>query len=478
MTANSPAVYAAGWVDDWLQQKTSSGPNYYSGQQRGYATAGGFNARWKTGVDYPISISPPSFKAGCGGIDFFGGSVSYLNMDMLVAKLQRILQNSAGIAFSMALETVCPKCANIMNVMEQMSNQINGMGMNDCSMAKGLTVGVVDASKTALKELQEGTLSESVGKGLNDGYEYAKRELTAADGSNVKKAMDWLNTKMASNPNKDPLMAGCPTEATDIFPGDLDNGKNYVLDVIGTKLGMPTAHINVMRGLVGDILITGADTGYNVTPVPPCAENEGLEIDAVKEGFIYSKAKDATGCTLIVDANANMVTYVTNTMNTIANKMKNKSTFTPGDPEEQFIMNSPLPVAYALKVGISTGQEGTIINNMASITASALSAKAMTELVNRVSTIMQVAQEQNAKVMNPKDNCFVSVHYEKLQKVQGEFMKRIDKVNQGLESNMRRQMQDYSNVINMVQYIENINRQLELNLVSRFGASVAQRAMR
>lgn len=478
---NAPCAFAAGWVDDWMSQKTSSGPNYYSGQQRGYATAGGFNARWKTGVDYPISVTPPSFKAGCGGIDFFGGSVSMLNMDMLVAKLQRILQNSAGIAFNMALETVCPKCANIMNVMEQMSNQLNGMGMNDCSMAKGLTVGIVDAGKTAIKEIEAGTLSKSVGDGLTEGYEQTKRELTGAAGSNTKAALDWLNTKMASaSPTKDPLTAGCPTDALDMFPSDLSNGKSYLLNVIGAKLGLPTAHINVMRGLVGDIVITGADMGYNVSVIPGCSENEGMEIDAIKEGFIVALPAGGT-CTQITDTNADLTTYVSTTMATIATKMKDKTAFAAGPPssaEEQFIMNSPLPIAYALKVGIASGQEGIIINNLAGITASALSVKAMTDLVDRVNTIMQVAAEQNAKVMNPKDTCVIDVHVEKLKEAQGVLNARIQKVNAALSQQLTQQLQSYQNVVVLVQHLENLNKQLEQNLASRFGASVAQRAMR
>lgn len=483
LVVNAPCVFAAGWVDDWVSQKTSSGPNYYSGQQRGYATAGGFNARWKSGMDYPISIQPPKFSAGCGGIDFFAGSISMLNMDMLVAKLQRILQNSAGIAFNMALETVCPKCANIMNVMEQMSNQLNGMGMNDCSMAKGMTVALKDAGKAAIDSYNEGTLGTSTEKGLSDGYEYAKRELTAADGSSVKKGLDWLNTKMATPATKDPLNSGCPTDAIDIFPDVLSGAKVYLLNVIGTKLGMPTSHTEAMRGLVGDIVISGADFGYNVSVIPACSENgaNGPDPDAIKEGFVY--AKDAAGgaCYKITDTNSDLVTYVTTAMTNVSTKMKNKTAFAAGpptDPDELFIMNSPLPVAYALKVGIASGQESVIISNLAGITATALSLKSMSELVSRIGQIMQVAQEQNAKVMNKKDDCMVSINVEKLNAAQKELDSRVQVVGKALSQQMTDQMTQYSQVVTVVQQLENMSRQIEQNLASRFGASVAARAMK
>jgi conjugative transfer pilus assembly protein TraH len=474
---NTTISFGAGWVDDWLQQKTSSGPNYYQGQQRGYATAGSFNARWKTGVDYPISISPPSFKAGCGGIDFFQGSISMLNMDMLVAKLQRILQNAAGIAFNMALETVCPKCANIMNVMESISNQLNGMGMNDCSMAKGLTVGVADAGKSAIKDLEEGTLSESVSNSLSDGYDQAHLELLASGGTNTKAALDWLNTKMATPPDKDPLNSGCPADLTDMFPSDLVNGKSYVLDVIGTKLGLPTAHIDVMRGLVGDIIITGADNGYTVTVIPGCSEN-GVppDVDAIKEGFIMAKPKGGT-CALITDTNADLTTYTQNMMTSISGKMKAKTQITAGSDEENFIKNSPLPVAYALKVGIGSGQEDIIISNLSSITATALSIKAITELMKRINTLMQVGEELNKNFVL-KDKCHLYAHIEKLKASQKTLNERIQSVQTGLYALMQEQMASYNNVVNLVGYLEGINKQLKEDLANKFGATVAQRAMR
>ncbi len=33
----------AEWVDDWLQQRSTSGPNYFHGQERGYYQAGSFS---------------------------------------------------------------------------------------------------------------------------------------------------------------------------------------------------------------------------------------------------------------------------------------------------------------------------------------------------------------------------------------------------------------------------------------------------
>ena len=84
----------AGFADDWLANSTTSSPSYFEGQKRGYLSAGGFNARWKTSSDYLVSVTPPRIKAGCGGIDAFWGGVSFLNPDYLVQKLEQIVQNA------------------------------------------------------------------------------------------------------------------------------------------------------------------------------------------------------------------------------------------------------------------------------------------------------------------------------------------------------------------------------------------------
>jgi len=61
----------AGFIDDWLQQKTETSPGYFEGEKRGYATGGSISARWGMTNDHLFSVEPPRFKVGCGGIDLF-----------------------------------------------------------------------------------------------------------------------------------------------------------------------------------------------------------------------------------------------------------------------------------------------------------------------------------------------------------------------------------------------------------------------
>lgn len=481
LTLNTPVAFAGGWVDDWLTQKTSSGPGYYQGQQRGYAVGGSFNARWQSGTDYPISVNPPKFSAGCGGISAFEGSVSLLNIDMLVAKLQRVLQNSAGVAFNMAIETVCPKCANIMNVMESVSNQLNSMSMNDCSMAKGLTVGLVDASKTMLNAYEKGTMASTVEKGLEDGYQQTMRSMTGGNATDINGAMDWLGSKLSTPAGKDPLKTGCPTAGSKYFP-DKAGADVYVFDKIGADLGLPSDHTNALRGLIGDIVISNASKGYDITVVQACAQNNtkdgNLDIEAFKKGTIWQQS-NAGACTQVSDTNKDLVTYVTNTMNSIATKMKAKTAITITSAEGQFINNSPIPIVYALKVGIGAGQENVIISGLAEVTASAYAIASLRDLTAVMSNIYQIAEVQNSRIMNKNTtDCNLSVHYEELLKASGTINTRITKLNTALGNQLNEGLRNYNEMQALVSSLREFSLQLKNDLATRFGASVAQRAIK
>ena len=103
-------IARAGFVDDWITQKSETSPGYFEGQKRGYFTGGSFSARWPQTRDYLVSFEPPRLKFGCGGIDAFMGGFSFMNFEYLVQKLQRIIQAAPAAAFDLALKNLCEPC--------------------------------------------------------------------------------------------------------------------------------------------------------------------------------------------------------------------------------------------------------------------------------------------------------------------------------------------------------------------------------
>ena len=119
-------------------QISNLSPHSYQGQERGYVMGGSMSVRIPQENIRPFSFTPPSIRAGCGGIDIVTGGFSYLNFQYLVKKLQSILQTAPAFAFQLALGVLCPDCKNILNSLEQVADIINGLNINSCQASKAL----------------------------------------------------------------------------------------------------------------------------------------------------------------------------------------------------------------------------------------------------------------------------------------------------------------------------------------------------
>ena len=83
-------------------------PGAFRGQTYNTYTGGNLMTRSPNKVYQLAAIQFPSAKAGCGGIDVFGGSFSHISAQEFKAMLRNITAALPGIAFQIALEAVSP----------------------------------------------------------------------------------------------------------------------------------------------------------------------------------------------------------------------------------------------------------------------------------------------------------------------------------------------------------------------------------
>ena len=83
-------------------------PTAHLGQRRGVITGGSLVARNGITNTNLVSFVPPSFSAGCGGIDLFAGSFSFINFNQFVQLLRNVAGNASGYAFQLAVGAMCP----------------------------------------------------------------------------------------------------------------------------------------------------------------------------------------------------------------------------------------------------------------------------------------------------------------------------------------------------------------------------------
>ena len=93
-----------------------------------------------------VTFTPPSFQAGCGGVDLFGGSFSYVSGDQIVPLLKAIASNAVGYAFQIGLSAICETCMGAIETMQKKVQQLNQHFGNSCQLAQGLINDGLDAA--------------------------------------------------------------------------------------------------------------------------------------------------------------------------------------------------------------------------------------------------------------------------------------------------------------------------------------------
>ena len=118
-------------------------PGAFRGQAMNLYTGGSLMMR-APGRNYPLaSVQLPSLRAGCGGIDIYGGAFSFINKQQFIALLQNIGANAVGYAFKLALQSISPDIDKLLTELQDQINKINAMNINSCEAAQALVNGVV-----------------------------------------------------------------------------------------------------------------------------------------------------------------------------------------------------------------------------------------------------------------------------------------------------------------------------------------------
>lgn len=128
----------------------ATSPMLYQGQRRGAIVGGSFYARSRIMRPNLINFTPPGFRAGCGGIDLFGGSFSFISMDQFVQLLRSIGQNAVGYAFQIALNAICGDCLEVLSSLQKQINSLNQYFGNSCQIAKTIVDETIGSSIHAL----------------------------------------------------------------------------------------------------------------------------------------------------------------------------------------------------------------------------------------------------------------------------------------------------------------------------------------
>ncbi|MDI9335466.1 MAG: conjugal transfer protein TraH [Gammaproteobacteria bacterium] len=247
------AVSEAGFLEDFY---TSAGSNVnltpaqiYQTQNLGIVTGGGLVWRTPQTSFQPFYFSPPSLKAGCGGIDVFLGSFGLANKTQFIQFLRSIGQNATGLAFKVALQALAPEIESKIQEIASYINDWNKHFGNACAQAKAL----MDAGGSAwIKEKVQEAKLNLVSRGVVSDYSEANDKADTSGDISLSNATTQTNSanKTIQAPEINVLWAAFN----------------------GGDMGLSQAEKELMMALVGTIVVrkngTGADTTLAVQNYP------------------------------------------------------------------------------------------------------------------------------------------------------------------------------------------------------------------
>jgi conjugative transfer pilus assembly protein TraH len=125
----------------------------FKGQAAGGYTLGSISIRNSTRSYSPIMAQAPGIRMGCGGIDLFTGSFSFISSQELVKAFRNIGNAMGSYAVMMALESACPMCKKQVDLLQRIANEANRWNINSCETAAGVVGGLWPRTETAQRHV-------------------------------------------------------------------------------------------------------------------------------------------------------------------------------------------------------------------------------------------------------------------------------------------------------------------------------------
>ena len=224
-----------------------------------------------------VSITAPGIEAGCGGIDMFGGSFSFINGDQIVQLFRSIAQNAVGYLFQLALAVISPEISSLIRWFQDLVQKINGLASNSCRLAQGLVTGDINALVDKMNSKAGSANNNSGGGDASESFITAPIEnlkkiyQNGTDGtylSRLKNAFGWKESSSSPLVNEsaksdDPLYGNLLKQVLDQLSIDLTNDSSGVSGQKDQK-----EWIGEMMALFGTIVITNPTKSPTGDPSP------------------------------------------------------------------------------------------------------------------------------------------------------------------------------------------------------------------
>lgn len=298
-------------------------PQVWQGQAAGYMSGGSVYARTAVQQVQLVSMTLPDINAGCGGIDAYLGSFSFINGEQLQRFSKQIMSNAAGYFFDLALKTTVPEMAEAKDFLQKMASDINSANLSSCQAAQGIVGGLFPRTQESQKKVCQDISGES-----NIFSDWAASRQGCTVGGQSDSVRDKAGAKDRERVSKNINLMWDALSKNRLFDGNKEL-KEFVMTLTGTLIFGPNGEI---------------------TPLSPRTTNQDL-IKVMMEGGtakIYH-CNDSEKCLKVVaDANVTiskdkaLKSQVNKLLSSIESKARTDDPLT--EQEKGFISSTSVPV--------------------------------------------------------------------------------------------------------------------------------------
>lgn len=320
-------------------------PGAFRGQTFNTYTGGSLFVRAPNKVYQLAAIQFPSAKAGCGGIDVFGGSFSHISAAEFKNMLRNITAALPGIAFQLALESVSPLLGGLTKWAKGLETWINNARINSCETAKAI---VSTAAESTGFSSQESCADLAIELGMETDRDAARRRCATDRTSILASARSSTDAKVR---NKAPFVGNLTWKALQRAGSYLDDSeRELIMSIVGTVIfyaedaardpeSIPPTISSISQLLYGQATGTGTDVTQHLLRC-----NNYTDCDAVTLNTSYTHTP--------------FTARVETMMRSIADKIATRTAIPNNSSEVGFVNQTTEPVYKMLSIGATIPGSG------------------------------------------------------------------------------------------------------------------------
>ncbi|MCL2590054.1 MAG: conjugal transfer protein TraH [Betaproteobacteria bacterium] len=320
-------------------------PGAFRGQAFNTYTGGSLMMRSPNKVYQLVAIQFPTIKAGCGGIDVFGGSFSHISAEEFKNMLRNITSALPGVAFQLALEAVSPLMGGLTKWVKGLETLINNARINSCETAKAI---VSTAAESLGYSSQETCADLAIELGMESDRDAARRRCASDRPSILSTARSSPDANVR---NKAPFVGNLTWKA---------------LQYAGSTMSDPEREL--IMSMVGTIIYYPDESNRDPEPIAPTLTSISQLLygqAAIDETDVVQhllKCNDYTNCDTVTlntsYAHTPFTARVEALMRSIADKISTRSAIPNNSAEVGFVNQVNEPVYKMLSIGTSIPGSG------------------------------------------------------------------------------------------------------------------------